>query len=101
MVKRKFTNDVFKGSTDELLKFISKYENMCELVGMRTPDHKLSWYNKEQLLLGIEIEKEHLDLNNDNPSNVLIKSSCIARHHLDEMPTNYYTKLIEMEEKYG
>lgn len=99
MIKGKFNNDVFDGSMNKLIIFITKNENTCELAGLRTPDHKVSWYNKNQLLMGIEVEKEHFDLNNDNPSNILIKASCIARHHLDEMPKNYYTKLLEMEKE--
>lgn len=59
-------------------------------LGLKTPKKPMEEYDEEQLTLGMEIEKEHIE----DPDITAI----IAAHHLDEMP-DYYTRLKEMEEE--
>jgi hypothetical protein len=61
-----------------------------EKFGFRKPKKDYGDYDQEQLLMGIEVEKEHVD---DEEVAVII-----AAHHLDEI-RDYYSRLKRMEDE--
>ena len=61
---------------------------------MKTAGRDLSEFNLEELLKGIEVEKEHTE-SVGGELDTLIK---IATDHLKEVP-DYYTRLAKMEEE--
>ena len=61
-----------------------------QLVGGEADDKPITKYSLEQILLGIQIEREHTS---DN-----MEALEITMDHLEELP-DYYTRLIEMEEE--
>lgn len=61
-----------------------------EKFGFHKPKKAFDEYDQEQLLMGIEVEKEHVD---DEEVAVII-----AAHHLDEI-RDYYTRLKKMEDE--
>lgn len=92
-----FTNS--KAFNTKLKSFIAGINKKNKLngakYGLRNPEYSFDWYDLTQLTMGIRVEFEHLthELSQEN----FEKSCLIAMHHLEELPTDYYTKLEKME----
>ena len=65
-----------------------KLKKLFGLLKEAKPD---KYYNQKQLNIGMKIELEH--------TNNIKVAKRIAKHHLDEFPSNYYTELIKMEKR--
>jgi len=72
---------------------LSGYKTIFEdrLNGGRADNKKTSDFDKTQLKMGVEIEKEHTGDKKTREE--------IAMDHLEEFPENYYTELKKMETK--